>query len=175
MTVPEVTMPAACSSCPSIASPFERIFGLSRYKQVQLTLLITSSMKLLELLSPNCRKRHKMVFLRKILLPWINYCLKISTYFRIPSRRVPWQTSLHSRSSSLPMPAQSNYVSINIPKSNRSSWKSLLPILYVMEWRMAYPNTTSPWPCAPSSVPKPRAMCRFTVELRPVNKYTTHH
>jgi hypothetical protein len=41
---------------------------------------------------------------------------------------------------------------------------------------MAYSNPTSPWVCAPLLVPKPGpARYRFTVDLRPVNKYTVRH
>ena len=41
---------------------------------------------------------------------------------------------------------------------------------------MAYSNPTSPWACAPLLVPKPGpARYRFTVDLRPVNKYTVKH
>jgi transposase InsO family protein len=41
---------------------------------------------------------------------------------------------------------------------------------------MAYSNPTSPWACAPLLVPKPgAAKFRFTVDLRPVNRFTVRH
>lgn len=40
---------------------------------------------------------------------------------------------------------------------------------------MAYPNPTSPWACAPHLFPKPGALFLFTVDLRPINKYTVRH
>lgn len=42
---------------------------------------------------------------------------------------------------------------------------------------MAYPNPTSSWACAPLLVPKPGSdvRYRFTVDLRPVNKFTVKH
>lgn len=41
---------------------------------------------------------------------------------------------------------------------------------------MAYPNPTSPWASAPLLVPKPGpAAFRFTVDLRPVNRFTIRH
>ena len=41
---------------------------------------------------------------------------------------------------------------------------------------MAYANPTSPWACAPLLVPKSGpSKFRFTVDLRPVNKYTVKH
>ena len=41
---------------------------------------------------------------------------------------------------------------------------------------MAFPNPTSAWACAPLLVPKPGpARFRFTVDLRPVNKFTVKH
>lgn len=41
---------------------------------------------------------------------------------------------------------------------------------------LAYQNPTSAWACAPVLVPKPgSARFRFTVDLRPVNKFTVRH
>jgi len=40
---------------------------------------------------------------------------------------------------------------------------------------MAYPNPTSRWACAPLLVPKPGALFRFTVDLKPVNVFTIKH
>jgi len=41
---------------------------------------------------------------------------------------------------------------------------------------MAYYNPTSPWACAPLIVPKPGSVeFRFTVDLRPLNKYIVKH
>lgn len=41
---------------------------------------------------------------------------------------------------------------------------------------LAYPNPTSPWACAPLLVLKPGpSQFRFTVDLRPVNKFTIRH
>lgn len=46
----------------------------------------------------------------------------------------------------------------------------------LMEKGMLYPNPTAAWAAAPLLVPKPGpAKFRFTVDLRPVNKYTLKH
>lgn len=46
----------------------------------------------------------------------------------------------------------------------------------LVKYGMTYPNPTSPWACAPLLVPKPGpAKYRFTVDLRPIIKYTIRH
>jgi RNase H-like domain found in reverse transcriptase/Integrase core domain/Reverse transcriptase (RNA-dependent DNA polymerase)/Chromo (CHRromatin Organisation MOdifier) domain len=42
----------------------------------------------------------------------------------------------------------------------------------LVEYGLAYANTTSPWACAPLAVSKPGGRFRFTVDLRPVNAVT---
>lgn len=46
----------------------------------------------------------------------------------------------------------------------------------LVENGLAYPNPTSPWASAPLLVPKPGpAKFRFTVDLRPINRFTVKH
>lgn len=46
----------------------------------------------------------------------------------------------------------------------------------LIDSNMVFSNPTSPWACAPLLVPKPGpAKFRFTVDLRPVNRYTVKH
>lgn len=46
----------------------------------------------------------------------------------------------------------------------------------LMKHKLIYPNPTSPWASAPLIVPKPGpARWRFTVDLRPVNRFTVRH
>lgn len=40
---------------------------------------------------------------------------------------------------------------------------------------LSYANPSSQWACAPLLVPKPGSRYRFTVDLRPVNKFTVRH
>ena len=40
---------------------------------------------------------------------------------------------------------------------------------------LAYANPTSKWACAPLLVPKPGSLYRFTVDIRPVNKFTIRY